>query len=99
MNFSIVRAAAFRDTLNRHYSTQLFAAHICDTGYITDGHALANNYPYLITECKNEIGNSGADPYLQGGLYYYEFMRKLSLDAPASTLPCLHIFYFGESIK
>ncbi|CAG8604043.1 4687_t:CDS:2, partial [Paraglomus brasilianum] len=78
-----------------HYSTQLFAAHICDTGYITDGHALANNYPYLITECKNEIGNSGADPYLQGGLYYYEFMRKLSLDAPASTLPCLHIFYFG----
>ncbi|CAG8625023.1 7287_t:CDS:2 [Paraglomus occultum] len=59
------------------------------------GHALANNYPYLITGCKNEIGNSGADAYLQGGLYYYEFMHKLSLDAPASTLPCLHIFYFG----
>ena len=44
--------AMFHDTLNKHYNTQLFAAHICDTGYITDGHALANNYPYLITECK-----------------------------------------------
>ena len=63
--------------------------------YTTDGDLSVGFLRYLIAEMKNEIGSSGAEPYLQGILYHFESTRNQALKYLHSVLPCMIVSFFG----
>ncbi len=63
--------------------------------YITDGDVSYKILKYLIAELKNDIGSKGAEPYMQGCLYYLELTRREATKHPSSSLPCLLMLIFG----
>ncbi|KAH8917023.1 hypothetical protein BT69DRAFT_1355087 [Atractiella rhizophila] len=66
--------------------------------YRTDGDISGRGLSCTIAEFKNEIGNSGAEPYAQGILYYLESTRDYAVKLPDSALPCMLVFIFGPYI-
>ena len=58
----------------------------------TGGDMTSGQFITLLAEFKNNVGWSGAEPYLQAMLYYLEFTwKKFS----QSVLPCLIMLVFG----
>ena len=93
------RAADFRSALENHYNIQLSAGPVHKTGYNTDGHLAVKDCFYLITECKNEVGSTRTDPFLQSAAYYYYSIVENGPHFPQSNLPCLHLCYAGKFIS
>ena len=63
--------------------------------YTTDADISFKGFRYLIAELKNEVGSSGAEPYMQGSLYYLESTRTEAAKHSSSPLPCLLMVVFG----
>jgi hypothetical protein len=78
------------------YGIALPSTSILGTHFTTDGHACKNGFPYLIVECKDELGQGGADPYHQTACCYRELLRTKKDALPKSVLPCLLIFFAGK---
>lgn len=67
-------------------------------GFITDGHVLSNGKLVLLCEAKNEIGSSGAEPYVQSTHYYLEACRaSWGSRVRGTVLPAVLVVYFGRS--
>jgi hypothetical protein len=64
--------------------------------YITDGDVSYEVLKYLIAELKNDIGSKGAEPYMQGCLYYLESTRREATKHSSSSLLCLLMLIFGR---
>jgi hypothetical protein len=63
--------------------------------YTTAGDVSYNLFKYLIAEIKHDIGSKGAEPYMQGCLYYLESTRGEAPKHSSSSLPCLLMLIFG----
>ena len=74
---------------------QLVQTSIEGISYMTDGDMQHAGYRYIIAEMKNEIGSSGAEPYVQASMHYLESTRKQALAHPESVLPTLLVLFFG----
>jgi hypothetical protein len=94
-----IRRDEFIECFHTYTGVRLYPADIIGTHYSTDGHAMVDKYPYIITEAKAELSGTSAEPSLQALLYYHEFVKYLnrqSHQSARSTLPCLVIFYLGK---
>ncbi|KAH8924552.1 hypothetical protein BT69DRAFT_1280429 [Atractiella rhizophila] len=67
--------------------------------YRTDGDISGAGLRYAIAEFKNEIGKTGAEPYAQGILDYFESTRDHAVRLQHSSLPCMFILLFGPYIS
>ena len=90
------RAAAFRALVYDRLGIKLYAAKVEGTEFTTDGHASFGFHTYINTECKNEIGSTTSDPYLQSAIYYHYHAKHSVQIVQNSRFPCLHIYYFGK---
>jgi hypothetical protein len=90
------RADKFRDLMVEHYGIQLVAAQLPGSHYKTDGHICVNRYPAILSEAKWDMGSTQADAHLQSLLYYVNFMKRYACNVAESSMPCLHIIYFGS---
>ena len=90
------RAHTFRELIYNRLGIQLYPAKVEGTEFITDGHASLGFHTYLNTECKNEIGSTPTDPYLQSAIYYHYHTKNSVQKVQNSRFPCLHIYYFGK---
>ena len=87
------RAKAIRDIF------ELYGIYLRPTkigNFETDGDMTSGRFVTLLAEFKNDVGWSGAKPYLQAALYYLEFTRKLAPKFSQSALPCLIMLVFGS---
>lgn len=91
------RSQVFRYLIWQRLRIKLNAAKVEGTGFETDGHASAGFYAYVNTECKNKIGSTLADPYLQSAIYYHHYTKYVVDIVQNSRFPCLHLYYFGKS--
>jgi hypothetical protein len=87
------RAKAIRDVFES-YGIYLRPTKI--GSFETDGDMTSGRFVTLLAEFKNDVGWSGAEPYLQAALYYLEFTRKLAPKYSQSSLPCLIMLVFGS---
>ena len=82
---------------------QVFAQHgiefnsttILGTDIMTDGNISHRSVRYAIAVFKQDIGSSGGELYLQGGLYHLESSRNVAAELSNSVLPCIVIHIFG----
>ncbi|KAI6035738.1 hypothetical protein EDC04DRAFT_3033829 [Pisolithus marmoratus] len=81
-------------TFDIHFSITI----IKRTGYETDGDMAVKDYCYVITEFKNEAGNTSGEPYFQSIGYYLESTRKEAVTVPSSPLPCFLLSFFGPYV-
>ncbi|KAF8079189.1 hypothetical protein FPV67DRAFT_1604454 [Lyophyllum atratum] len=65
------------------------------TKYETDGDTLSGPHRFNLSDFKNEVACSGAEPYFQAGLYYVESTRDHATKVPNSGLPCILVLVFG----
>ncbi|KAF8648466.1 hypothetical protein AX16_006269, partial [Volvariella volvacea WC 439] len=65
------------------YGVKLMAAKVGSTNFSTDGYVTdeRNKYVCAILEGKNEVGNGGAEPFLEGMCYYRQFTRNIESGA------------------
>jgi len=68
---------------------------IVGTDIMTDGDISHRSVRYAIAVFKRDIGSSGGDLYLQGGLYHLESSRNVAGELSNSVLPCIMIHIFG----
>ena len=61
----------------------------------TDGDMHVKEHRYAITEIKNEVCSTGAEPYVQASLYYLESTRKFAGKMKRSSLPCMILLVVG----
>jgi hypothetical protein len=90
------RMVVFRETL-APYGIELHAGNFDASGCKTDGHMMRNGFVQVIAKGKNEIGNGGAEPFLQSPIYYRKFCRH-SRDVILGRrliTPCFFIVVFG----
>ena len=90
------REQVFRELVYEGLGIKLNAAKVEGTDFTTDGHASIGFHTYINTECRNEIGSTAADPYLQSAIYYHYHAKNSFRTVPNSRFPCLHIYYFGK---
>ena len=81
----------------KHYGLVFIHTKIGHTNYETDRDISLNGLRYALTEIKNEICSSGAEPYAQAALYYQEAMREHAEKLAHSVLPCLIVLVFSLS--
>ena len=55
------------------------------------------NFRFLIAEFKNEIGSTGAEPFLQAILCFLESTRTFATGHVNTVLPCIIVLIFGLS--
>lgn len=92
------RRQAFIQLLSEHYKIELIPGEIGATGYQTDGHCLAEQYMFVVTAAKNELGTGSIEePYFQGYCYYREAFKSTNAADHFSSLPSFLIFYCGKS--
>ena len=72
-----------------------FTESTTDHGYKTHGDLSVNDHRYAIAEFKNEVTSSGAEPYNQAILYYFESTRDTAETLVNTCLPCMIILLFG----
>jgi hypothetical protein len=89
------RMKAFRQLL-RNYAIILDASM---TKFVTDGHLLSHNgkFVQVISEGKNEIGSSSAEPFAQCMMSYRKFLKesKNEIAGLRCVMPCIYIVVFG----
>jgi len=90
------RAKKIREIFQR-YRLVFTRSRIEPTNYETDGDMSLDGIRYVLTEMKNEVCSSGAEPYAQAALYYQEAMREHAEKLAHSVLPCLIVLVFGLS--
>ena len=90
------RAQTFREFVYERLGIRLNAAKVEGTEFTTDGYASIGFHAYVNTECKNEIGSTPADPYLQFAICYHYHAKYSVGKVQNSRFPCLHIYYFGK---
>lgn len=64
--------------------------------FTTDSHISVQGLPCAIADIKDDVGNTGADPYFQATLYYLESTRNLAARMASTSLPCMIIYFFGR---
>ena len=65
------------------------------TNIMTDGDISYHHLRYAIAVLKQDISSTGAEPHLQGGLYYLESFRNVAVELSNSVIPCILILIFG----
>jgi hypothetical protein len=90
----LARAAAICEVLTRN-GIPLVTTTIEGTAYTTDGDLQHNRHRYLIAALKDRA----VDPSAQAAMYYLESTRKLALECPKSSLPCLLLYTFGRELS
>ena len=89
---------AFRQLL-RSYAIILDASMLGSVRFVTDGHVLSRNgkFVQVISEGKNEIGSSGAEPFAQCMLHYRKYLEdsKNEIAGLRCVMPCIYIVVFG----
>lgn len=88
---------AFRSLLAQ-YGIYLTRTKIEGTAYEPDGNILYKIFCTTFAEVKNDVGCTGAEPYLQSCLYYLEWTRQYAPLKPRSVLPCIFIIVCGPYI-
>lgn len=68
------------------------------TAFTTDGHAIVDDRLLILAEAKQEVGATGAEPYVQASSYYLEWCRHATQNHKKSVMPCLLIVYFGNNL-
>lgn len=87
--------SSFIETCQDH-DLSFASTKIVGTDYQTDGDMRTDDgFIHCITEMKWEAGALGAEPILQSGLYYKEYIRRRELDS-RSSFPCLGVSLVGE---
>lgn len=89
---------AFRSLLAQ-YGIYLTRTKIEGTAYEPDGNILYKIFCTTFAEVKNDVGCTGAEPYLQSCLYYLEWTRQYAPLKPRSVLPCIFIIVCGEFLE
>ncbi|KAG9028539.1 hypothetical protein FRB95_006358 [Tulasnella sp. JGI-2019a] len=96
------RAALFRAVFQEIFGIDLIAGRLDPTDYSTDGHTLIGSHCYLITEVKNEIGFTGAEPFFQASSYHHEYAKgprhTPKYPYPQSRFPCFQLILFGSCL-
>jgi len=83
----------------RSYGIDVHAAKVGGSKCNTDGHVLVGKHPTFIQEIKNEVGSSGAEPFLQALSYYDQFVRENRLWEDATSChPCIVAFFAGPHV-
>jgi hypothetical protein len=77
------------------HGIELNSTRIMGTNIMTDGDISYRHLRYAIAVLKQDIGLTGAEPYLQGGLYHLESSRNVALGLSNSVIPCILILVCG----
>jgi len=77
------------------HGIELNSTRIMGTNIMTDGDISYCHLRYAIAVLKQDIGSTGAEPYLQGGLYHLESSRNVAVELSNSVIPCILILICG----
>ena len=89
--------AAVRELVMKHFGINLQASEVGGTMAGTDGSLSLGALIFNIWEGKLGNGSTLSDPAIQALQYHKVSLGKLAPEHANSRLPCLHVYYFGES--